>query len=161
MNIFFLDNEPHLAAQYQCDKHVVKMILESAQLLCTAHHLAPCWELPDKFYKATHINHPCSKWVRERTANYCWLGCHAFALCNEYTYRYNKIHASKPIIEWCLDNIPNIPWGFTSTPALAMPNEYKCDDPVESYRNYYREVKLKTIQCRWTKREKPEWLELE
>lgn len=159
MNIFFLDQNPQLAAQYQCDKHVVKMILESAQLLCTAHRLRPLHEFPEKFYKATHINHPCSIWTRKCLANYVWLALHAKYLCKEYTYRYNKIHKSEEIIHWCLYYGPNIPYRFVPTePAQAMPEQYKDEDVVTAYRNYYIEYKMKNIQCRWTKRQPPEWI---
>ena len=107
-----------MSAQYMCDKHVVKMILESAQLLCTSHHVCPTGiELPEKFYKQTHTNHPSAVWVRASTDNYSWLTAHANALLSEYTHRYEKQHASTPVIEWCSVNIPNIPdLGFTDIP---------------------------------------------
>lgn len=157
MNIFFVDHDPTLAAKALCDKHVVKMILESAQLLCTTHHLHPLWDLPEYFYKKTHVNHPCAIWTRTTTVNYSWLAIHAYDLCEEYTYRYNKIHKSSSIIEWCLDNMPDVPVGLMTKPALAMPDEYKCDDPVKSYRDYYWHVKRNTIKMVWTKRGKPYW----
>ena len=181
MNIFFLDKDPTLAAQAQCDKHVVKMILESAQLLCTTHHVTRLGEpgevgLPNKFYKPTHKNHPSSKWIREHNSNYDWLVLHAISLCDEYTYRYRKIHKSEEVIRWCFDNRCFIrSWRYQNKmfypindyqitkdfwitkPALAMPDEYKCDDPVESYRRYYTECKRNTIRMTWTKRNPPEW----
>ena len=144
MNIFVLDKNPIKAARYQCDKHVVKMILESAQLLCTAHHEHPRNPFPAKFYKPTHKNHPCARWVRRSFGNYTWLCLHALYLCDEYTYRYGKVHASKPIIDWCTCNIPDIPICSTGDFVLAMPEEYKTDDAVESYRNYYIKDKKKT-----------------
>jgi len=179
MNIFFLDSDPKKAAQYQCDKHVVKMILESSQLLCTCHHIFNS-NIPERFYKSTHINHPCSKWVRENKENYKWLSEHALFLCEEYTYRYNKIHASQDIVNWSLNNIPKItncnsdihPYNFGKTPnnftlndkycltkpPQCMPDEFKVEnDIVQAYRNYYFFNKRLTIQCKWTKRETPEW----
>jgi hypothetical protein len=90
VNIFYLDKSPVLAAQMQVNKHVVKMILESAQLLCTSHHMCPKHDLPEKFYKKTHYNHPSAIWARESVDNYKWLCEHAMALCEEYTYRYGK-----------------------------------------------------------------------
>ena len=91
MNIFVLDNNPYACARYHCDKHVVKMILESAQMICTTHHLLPNpklkYEIP---YKATHTNHPCNRWLRDSLANYMWLYKLTHALNNEYRYRYNK-----------------------------------------------------------------------
>ena len=99
MNIFYLSECPVEAAQYQCDKHVVKMILESAQMLCTAHHACPtAAPRPEKFYKQAHLNHPSTIWVRTATANYDWMIVHALALCEEYTHRYGKIHSSQSII---------------------------------------------------------------
>ena len=164
MNIFYLDNDPTLAAQAQCDKHVVKMILESAQLLCTTHHYFDSDPRPEthkhiKFYKKTHVNHPCSIWTRKSLANYNWLAQHALALCSEYTYRYNKQHKSYDIIVLCSLFYPtdiDVNMWLTE-PALAMPDEYKSEDPVESYRRYYKECKRNTIQMRWTKREPPKW----
>jgi hypothetical protein len=162
MNIFYLDKDPALAVQYMCDKHVVKMILESAQLLCTTH-----WILGTniesiniaKIYKPTHKNHPCSIWVRTCCANYNWLMRHALALLEEYSYRYKKTHASHSTIKYCVDNIPNFKNEITTMtkPALAMPDQYKCVDPVESYRNYYWFDKRINIKMTWTKRETPWW----
>ena len=107
MNIFYLSECPVESAQSQCDKHVVKMILESAQMLCTAHHACPTdAQRPEKFYKQAHLNHPSTIWVRTTTENYEWMVIHALALCEEYTHRYGKIHASQALIEWCADNVP-------------------------------------------------------
>ena len=162
MNVFFLDENPVLAAQYQCDKHVVKMILESAQLLCTSH-----WELDTgvqntdevKFYRATHKNHPCSIWVRENRCNYHWLSQHAIALCMEYTYRYGKKHASFDTIMYCSQHNPVECNNYViSPPAQAMPDEFKCDDTVQAYRDYYWHDKRVNIDMRWAKgRDKPDW----
>lgn len=135
-----------------CDKHVVKMILESAQMLCAAFPdgLAP--------YGKTHINHPCTIWTRTSISNFEWLVDHAEALCKEYTFRYGKIHRSQEIIEWCknnkkLANLPNI--GLTKF-ALAMPEDCKLNNPVLSYRNYYLIHKRKF--AKWNKgRNPPYW----
>ncbi|HAW80963.1 MAG TPA: hypothetical protein DCX27_15355, partial [Balneola sp.] len=94
MNIFVLDKNPNEAARQACDKHVVKMILESAQMLCSVH---PEGTAP---YKRSFYNHPCTKWVRETDKNYDWLVDHALALCSEYTKRYGKTHKSEEIIQW-------------------------------------------------------------
>lgn len=160
MNIFILDKDPQLAAQYLANKHVIKMILESAQLLCTAHHLHP--EVYYKYptlYKKTHENHPCAIWCRENTTNYLWLSSHAFYLCEEYTFRYNKIHKTQPLIEWLSLYLPRIPMmkDMTDFPQ-CMPEIYKRSDVVEAYRAYYIYDKMKKIQCNWTKREKPFWI---
>jgi len=192
MNIFFLDSDPQIAATYMCDKHVIKMILESAQLLCTCHHITGSLmenknlypDIPSKFYKLTHKNHPCSKWLREHKRNYEWLATHAHYLCNEYSSRYNnKTHASSPLIHWLLNNdAPIRLWryqnyqkglsedntypsndyylgGYLITkPPQCMPEEYKHENVVVAYRNYYKFDKQKNINCSYTKREKPDWL---
>ena len=157
MNIFYLDKSAVISAQYMCDKHVVKMILESAQLLCTAHHVCPTnAERPEKFYKQTHMNHPSAIWARASTDNYLWLTAHAKALLSEYTHRYGKQHASTPVIMWCSANRPNIPdLGFTDMPQ-CMPDEYKMDDPVLGYRNYYKHGKAHLHN--WKNRSVPYWI---
>ena len=163
MNIFFLDENPKLSAQYHVDKHVVKMILETAQLLCGVHHMTD--QVPTKYptstlqvpYKLSHKNHPCAVWARQSLSNYLYLCELGLELGKEYTYRYGKRHKSIDVIEWCIINKPNIPdIGFT-TPAMAMPDEYKVDSVVESYRNYYMGAKSELAQ--WKKREKPFWFE--
>ena len=165
MNIFILDLDVKKSAQYHVDKHVVKMILETAQLLCGVHHMTAhdtahvplmyrtsTVEVP---YKLSHKNHPCSIWARESMSNYLYLFEIGLALCEEYTYRYGKRHKSQDVIEWCIINKPNISdKGFTE-PAKAMPEEYKVDDVVESYRNYYRGAKKDFAT--WKMRSVPEW----
>jgi hypothetical protein len=156
MNIFFLDENPKLSAQYHVDKHVVKMILETAQLLCSVHHVTEqvTEQVP---YKLSHKNHPCAVWARKSLSNYLYLCELGLELGKEYTHRYGKKHKSIEVIEWCIINKPNIPdIGFT-TPAMAMPDEYKADSVVESYRNYYMGAKSELAQ--WKKREKPLWFE--
>ena len=91
MNIFFLSLDPAEAARLHCDKHVVKMILESCQLLYCAHWMCGTI-MPSNAYKKTHPNHPCAKWVRESQANYRWLCRLGLELCGEYTFRYGKHH---------------------------------------------------------------------
>ena len=157
MNIFLLDWDVKKCAQYHCDKHVVKMILETAQLLCGVHHtISPTDQIP---YKLSHKNHPCSIWARESITNYLYLCELGLELCKEYTHRYGKQHKSKAVIEWCLINKANIvDIGFTE-PAMAMPDEYKVKSVVESYRNYYNGAKADF--AKWTKRESPEWFKKE
>ena len=155
MNIFFLDWDVEKNAQYHCDKHVVKMILETAQLLCGVHHMTDAVYVP---YKLSHKNHPCSIWARESLTNYLYLGELGLELSREYTHRYGKKHKSQEIIEWCLINKPEIQdIGFT-TPPKAMPDEYKTEDVIESYRKYYLGVK-KTFLT-WKERQIPEWVTL-
>jgi hypothetical protein len=154
MNIFILDWDVKKCAEYHVDKHVVKMILETAQLLCGVHHMTP-QVTPQVPYKLSHKNHPCAIWSRESLSNYLYLCELGLELCKEYTYRYNKRHKSQDVIEWCLVNLPNIEdKGFTE-PAKAMPDEYKVKSVVESYRNYY--CGEKNGFASWKYRDTPEW----
>ena len=151
MNIFYLDEDPKLCAQYHCDKHVCKMVIEGVQLLCTAHWMTG-GEAP---YKKTHVNHPSNKWVRESLSNYVWLCDMTMELCKEYTHRYGKRHKTQQHLEWCMVNLPNIEdKGFTEIPQ-AMPDECKRENPIDGYRNYYNVEKA--YMCKWKNREIPEW----
>ena len=156
MNIFFLDEDPTMSAQYHVDKHVVKMILETAQLLCGVHHATA----PDNTYvpyKLSHKNHPCSIWARTSLSNYLYLCELGLELCKEYTYRYGKRHKSQDVIEWFLINKPIVPDVEFTEPAMAMPDEYKVGDVVQSYRNYY--MGSKSGFATWKNRQKPFWFE--
>ena len=151
MNIFYLDENPKICAQYHCDKNCVKMILETAQLLCTAHWMTG-GEAP---YKKTHFNHPSNKWARESLSNYVWLCDLGMELCKEYTHRYGKRHKTQEHIEWCILNLPKIEdKGLTEMPQ-AMPDECKKDNPIDGYREYYNVEKA--YMCKWKNREIPEW----
>lgn len=177
MNIFYIDHDPVQAAQWMVDKHVVKMILESAQLLSTAHRVLDGhefqgksktgrkvrrWVLDDSrdavVYTATHINHPSAIWCRESVENYNWLVDHFFALMQEYTYRYNKTHKCFGDLSYMLQSPPNNlkEWDWTPMPS-AMADEYKIsDDPLTNYRNYYKIGK--SNMHKWTNRKPPEWI---
>lgn len=156
MNIFVLDENPQVAAQMHNDKHCIKMILESAQLLCGVHHMIDPTSTPQVPYKLSHKNHPCSIWVRDCIENYIWLCDLGLSLCEEYTYRYGKRHKSQDVIEWCMTNIPNLKENGDVTPfALAMPDECKVNTVVESYRLYY--ITHKKEFSTWKNRNKPEW----
>lgn len=181
MNIFVLDKDPVKAAQLQCDKHVVKMIVESAQMLSTAHRMIDGtmtiekstktgrnikrWVLNDDrenvMYKAVHMNHPCTVWTRQSAANYQWHYTHFLALCDEYTHRYNKVHATDKLLRDTLVKLPyNISHqhGLTRF-ALAMNAQPQCihiEDPVRSYREFYQ-TKKERFSMAWTKRSTPEW----
>ena len=153
MNIFLLDYDVKKCAQSHVDKHVVKMILETAQLLCGVHWITDSQSAAP--YKLSHKNHPCSIWTRESLSNYLYLCELGLELCYEYTYRYGKRHKSQDVIEWCIVNKPNIEdKGFTE-PAKAMPDEYKVESVVDSYRNYYKGAKSGFAV--WKNREVPEW----
>ena len=137
MNIFYLDKDPVVAAKVQYNKHVVKMILESAQMLCTAHRYYGNEDVP---YKTAHLNHPSTIWCRENDKQYRWLFNHMLALGDEYTRRYGKKHLS---IDKCFGPLsflpPNIPKDKPFTePPQCMPDEYKVEgDSVQAYWNYY------------------------
>ena len=154
MNIFFLDENPETCAQYHNDKHVVKMILETAQLLCGVHHTTN-HNTDHVPYKLSHKNHPCSIWVRSSLENYLWLCELGLELCKEYTYRYGKKHKSQQVIEWCVIHRPNIPDKPFQRPPKAMPDDFKVDDVIQSYRNYY--IGAKKDFCKWKNREVPLW----
>jgi len=153
MNIFVLDKDPVKAAEMQCDKHVVKMVLETAQLLCSAFDKAP--------YKKTHYNHPCSVWVRESPANYKWLIQHGLALADEFELRFKKPHASRKVIEWCAEQFNTNPPVFKTnnglTPfAQAMPENLRTQNAVVAYRTYYKTAKSEI--AKWTHgRQQPNW----
>ena len=154
MNIFFLDWNPSVCAIMHVDKHVVKMILEICQLLCTTHHITDSSYKPP--YKMTHKNHPCTVWVRESYSNYRYTVKLGLELCKEYTYRYLKTHKCEAYIKELGENIPPIPEkGFTQ-PAQAMPDMYKSKDAVESYRSYYYFEKHNLFE--WKKRSTPVWI---
>ena len=141
MNIFYLHPDPLTAPRYMYDRHVVKMILESAQMLCTAHHECGSGlrEIP---YKPTHKNHPSAVWARSSGSQYLWLYQHFVGLCHEYTRRYGKIHASD--IK-CTEVLRAFPSGLTvgdfSAPPQCMPDEYKCESSLEAYWRYYINAK--------------------
>lgn len=152
MNIFVLSTNPVIAAKMQCDQHVVKMPLETAQMLCTA--------FPNGYapYKHTHFKHPCNIWLRTSKQNYLWLIEHGLALCDEYQFRYGKDHRSRKVIQWCKDHIQEIQFEKKHrTPfAIAMDHSFKMKTAVASYRNFY--VNSKSKFARWTKkRPAPAW----
>lgn len=143
MNIFYLSEDPNQAAKMMYSKHVVKMILESAQLLCTAHIISD-GETADVPYKATHKNHPSAIWARESVSNYIWLYDHMIALGNEYTRRYGKKHLT---ILKCSGSLCKAPKNVTKvdlTPMpQCMPDQYKVPgDSVTAYWNYYEAEKV-------------------
>lgn len=152
MNIFILDQDIEKCAQYHCDQHVVKMILESVQLLCTALNKKG-FTTP---YKSTHINHPCVLWVEKSYDNFLWLKALILALNKEYKYRYNKSIDHKSIA--VLAQISTYSYDAIGlTPFVqAMPDDYKVkSDAIEAYRNFYRGDKA--AFAKWTKRAPPSW----
>ena len=163
MNIFVLDECPIQSAQMQCDKHIVKMPLETAQMLCSIWHR---YGLGDKVpYKEAHKKHPCTLWAGEDAKNYDWLWQHGMELCFEYTRRYNKIHKCQQVIM----DLRETDWGtlqyqdMERTPhPQCMPDEYKSTElrihsnTVRAYRRYY--VNDKKDIAKWEKsRPMPKW----
>jgi len=155
MNIFILDENPDVAAKLHNDRHVVKMIVETAQLLSTAHHVAESPIAP-LLYRKTHTNHPCAKWVRESKANYEWAYRLFVELCHEYTHRYGKTHKTFAEKAIALGNVPELPnVGLTPFPQ-CMPDECKVEgDAVSAYRKYYQVAKAHIAT--WKNRETPKW----
>ena len=157
MNIFYLDKDPREISEMQCDKHCVKMILESAQMLSTAHRILDGDEYADKhkLYKATHKNHPSTVWTRASSGNYNWHFDLFKAMLGEYTFRYGKLHKCMDLFR-SLENWPtNIPRKEFTSPPQCMPEEYKCEDTVQAYRNYYKGEK--SGFAKWKAREVPTW----
>lgn len=161
MNIFYLSHDPKLAAIAHCNKHVVKMILESAQILCTV--INKCAGEQVMPYKTTHRNHPCTLWAGKSLENAQWLLSLTSALNEQYRLRFNHDVDHKSYAMLCDNNISKLlhfylpATGFT-TPALAMPDEFKCGDPVKAYRNYYSKAKRDLLQ--YTVVDAPSWLAL-
>ena len=179
MNIFYVNSDPEVAARSMVDRHVVKMILETAQLLSTAHRVidgeqyvgqsqsgrkAKRWRLSGNvdaiMYAATHINHPSAVWVRENSANYVWLYEHLLALGREYTHRYGRTHLTidklKDILKDAPENIEqsNV---MTKMPS-CMDKQYIVSlDTITNYRNYYNYGK--TDLLRWSNRPPPQWID--
>lgn len=158
MNIFVVDLDPSVAARSLCDRHVVKMLLESAQMLC---HIAHKYgiEAPYKDLSKKHHKHPCVVWSLKSKQNCEWLTQHALELCREYTARYNKRHKSQDVIEWFVANRPNLPDIGLTPFALAIKVEryahlIKPNDPVRTYRDFY--MADKAGFATW-KRNKPDW----
>lgn len=127
------------------------MLLETAQLLCSVSWMNGV-EAP---YRLSHKNHPSSIWSRQSIHNYNWLCELGVELCREYTYRYNKIHKSQAVIQWCIDNKPTLPDLPFTDPPQAMPDECKLPDTVSAYRNYY--IMEKKDFCKWKNRPTPSW----
>ena len=178
MNIFMVDLDPVVSAQSLVDKHCVKMILESAQLLSTAHRLldgrqaagktktgrnVKRWILDDAresvLYQATHVNHPSAVWCQQSIENYTWLVEHFFALGEEYTYRYNKKHKCFGELSYMLQSPPKKleTWDMTPMPSCMDDKYIISDDPIVNYRNYYKVGKSHIHS--WKNRSAPVWLQ--
>lgn len=148
MNIFYIHEKPEKAVKMMHNKHICKMILESAQMLSTAHREIDqdLCELP--VYKSAYKNHPSTVWARQSRKNYDWLYKHFMALCKEYTLRYNRVHLTEQKLGVHLSNYPMLlPEGKFTQPPCAMPDIYKLsDDHIFNYRKYYLTEKIKNEQ---------------
>ena len=156
MNIFYTDECPIKSAQNQCDKHVVKMILESAQMLCSVHHRYN--SKVKHLYKPTHTKHPSTIWAGDSQQNYEWLYNHFIALCDEYEHRYSRVHLTRVKLEKPLNNIPvGIPnIGMTKLRLAITDKTFHKKCPIKSYRKYYISKQF-NFPMVWTKRTKPRW----
>lgn len=158
MNIFVVDEDPIKAAQMLCDRHVSKMILETAQMLS---FVAARYNYP-ALYSAvgSHKNHPCTLWAGDTQENWLWLIQHGLALRDEKLYRDGRGHKSADVIEFYLANKWGPSFGSRTRFAQAMPIENQTADAVSAYRNYYLDKKQFFKDGKrpvWTKRNPPDW----
>ena len=155
MNAFYLDEDIYVNASYHCDKHVVKMILEYAQLLSTAHHIHES-DIAHMVYRKTHYNHPSAIWARANGMNYAYLYYLFKALCSEYTTRYGKVHKTWTKLGLLLAKIPDkMELGEFYPPPQCMPDQYKQPDTVKAYRAYY--LGDKQSFAKWKYTTEPYW----
>ena len=176
MNIFVLDHDTQKSAEYLCDKHAVKMILEHCQLLASTHYLSAGFRSTkeaklvssrvlagfprEKPYGRGFLHHPCTQWTAASLSNYRWLCEYTKHMCSEYTYRYGKVHSCEKILDWFIANEPSglKDVGLTEF-AQAMPDDCKIpSDAVSAYRQYY--VKHKLGFAKWKNRETPHFCQV-
>jgi hypothetical protein len=176
MNIFYLDNDPVKCAEMHCDKHIVKMIIEYAQLMSTAHRMLDGehyidassgrriqrWRLQDGdmdavIYKAGHTGHPSAIWTRENAVHYQYVYDLFVACCDEYTLRYGKVHLTDSKLRDCLNVLPNnIDLCAWREPPQCMPDDVKSESVIDAYHKYYQEYKKDFAV--WTVRPMPEFM---
>lgn len=159
MNLFVTDPDPAASARALADRHIVKMAVETGQILWTVLHVAAPGAVPQGGYRPTHRRHPCNLWAVESRANFLWAVEHGRALCDEYTHRYGGVHASRAAIDLAASSSFLVPDGDLTPFALAMPDEHKnLDDRCGSYRAYLRaKYAAWGDAARWTARERPDW----
>ena len=175
MNIFYLHEDPVQNAKWHIDKHIVKMPIEYAQLLSTAHRMLDGWEYygktangrkikrwrlfderEDLLYKASHVNHPSAQWVRYSKQNYMVMWKIYMATLAEYTNRYGRVHKTSEL-SMSLMRPPRFikDKGLTPIPQ-CMPDYCKVENnPIQAYRTYY--IQEKKGFASWKNREIPEW----
>lgn len=183
MNLFILDSDVEKCAQAHIDKHVVKMPLEAAQMLCTnavimslginapnrkldkaelqrlREYAATQRPLSQEDRKVPYLpampNHPCTIWIRSSRTNWLWSVDYAFALEREYQYRYKPKTLKACDVVRSLKVMDTFEIKELTEPAQAMPDEYKHKNPITAYRNYYRGEKAEIAS--WKKRKAPDW----
>lgn len=161
MNIFALHRIPIMAAKMHSDKHVVKMVLETAQILATVHHIHG--NGANVKYKPTHAKHPCVVWAAASRANYQWLLDLGKQLAREYKMRYGKFHACHDLFNTELSSVPPELKFAAPTPfAQAMPDECKDTDHVVAYRKYYQKKTDENTWMSWDRCTvgKPDWIRI-
>jgi hypothetical protein len=166
MNIFILSLIQKKIAEFMMDKHVSKILLESVQMLCTAKRIVDPEdaETMSELYRIAHKNHPVTIWCRKSRENFVWVLDLIDELHTEWRFRYGhpdtKFHKSYLVALQLREKIPAEDMfdevGLTPF-ALAMPDEYKCDNPIEAYRNYYMSPEKQKIASWNKKRAKPDW----
>ncbi len=133
MNIFVFNKDPILAADDMCKSHMIKMPLETTQMLCTSINLKGI----QTKYKSCHMNHPCTIWTRQSKTNFNWLIEHGKRQFENYTTYFGKVHASQEVFEQC----EKYAYLFDDTGltefAQAMPDQYKNIDVEKAYRSYF------------------------
>ena len=167
MNIFILSWNVRRCAKYYFNLHVHKIISEIAQMMSTAIRLLLNADLYDttRICKSSHANHPVSIWLRSSDGNWNWTMDLVDELHKEWKYRYghpeSRLHASYVKILYIRKLIKRNHISFgpdEMTPfALAMPDEYKSDDAVDSYRKYYMYDEHKRSLAKWKRRSEPHW----
>jgi len=166
VNIFVLDSDPRKSARMVCDKHVVKMPLETVQMLVSAliRNGVPPEDMPRTKagtpYKETHKHHPCTRWAGDTSKNFVWLWTHGLELCLEYSRRYDRVHRCYYALMELGDLLAQVPlhampYGPLTPHPQAMPDDCKRDDPVDAYRSYYNKDKSEIAE--WSHSETPEW----
>ncbi len=179
MNIFVTHPDPITSAKVLPDKHVVKMPLETCQMLSIVfskkwgHGYGQLYRIngePYKTEKGAFRNHPCTVWANESLQNTWWLAIHGFALCEEYAHRYGKDHSCKKTLLEAVKLLPRqkfLPFPHTFKPVpptsfvRAMPDEYKHDTSIDTftaYKNYIRSKPWVASNYLRDPSRKPDWI---
>lgn len=161
MNIFFLDPDPKVAAEYSCDSHVRKMILESAQIMSTVHWIADCSVAEalygrSEIYAPTHPRHPSVLWAARSLSNWRWLQQHCFALSDERLWRFPHYkHHKSTIVARDMPEPSILDLGLTAF-VVGFKSELEYPfDAIRAYQLYYKREKRHLAA--WTRRGAPAW----